>query len=911
MSPHPKLLFLLLLFACDDAVVGSDPIQRCDTDEECPSGSRCLEGLCLGFDLEPLPLDLSLDAALRDRAEGDHILEDMSRDREAPADFGQDQENRELQTLDILLSDVTQPDSALDAQGDLGLDSGGDLGLDSGGDLGLDLLPVDVSAVDLALDQGNIDLSFGDQPELDAEPLDASDLSSADVEFCLPEICDGRDNDCDGEIDEDLSRSCGESIGICFPGIRRCIFGLWAECEGMIPPREELCNGLDDDCDGEIDEEFPDFGEICLRGSGACLNQGQMECSPDQSKTICSVTPGQASGEICNQIDDDCDAQIDESSEDEPLEESCYSGPEETENIGRCLPGVRSCVEGEWIECEGEQLPEEESCNGLDDDCDELIDEAEGGGPLLQGCYEGPEGSESLGLCQAGEQSCQFGVYAACIGQVLPALEICDGEDNDCDGEIDNGLDCSCLPGLPQICYSGPEESLGQGLCQAGLQLCLPDGLDFRFGDCLEQILPSVEVCDGEDNDCNGIVDDNIAAVGAECIQGVGACLQYGNIICSSGEFLCDVPEVSAQEEICDEIDNDCDGQTDEDFELGEPCLVGVGACTSEGIWACGLEGDVVCDAEIPTGQQEICDTIDNDCDGEVDEGITPISCGINVGECAFGVRYCLNGEFGPCEEQQLPQEEICDGLDNDCDGAVDEDLLGQECGSNIGTCQTGLRFCQDGALSPICIAEVEAIDEICDGLDNDCDGENDEGDRDLDGLDDCLELRVGLDPDDPEDALADYDHDDLSNAEEAIAGSPLWPVLYLVSGESEGDEISVRLMFRQDNTDALPFIIETQLYHTLGRVELQSVLAGPATLEAEKMISIQPLSESSFRIVIISSNPNLIQNGELGRFFFHRISRRAINFRLNPQATFMQPGEAQESASFGVGYPSEPLRFP
>ena len=113
--------------------------------------------------------------------------------------------------------------------------------------------------------------------------------------------------------------------------------------------------------------------------------------------------------------------------------------------------------------------------------------------------------------------------------------------------------------------------------------------------------------------------------------------------------------------EICDGIDNDCDGLTDEDLTqtCESACGSGTQVCVA-GQWS-------TCDAPLP--DEEICDGIDNDCDGQTDEDLTR-TCRTLCGE---GVETCKGGQWGACDAPE-PSREVCDGIDNDCDGQTDED---------------------------------------------------------------------------------------------------------------------------------------------------------------------------------------------------------------------------------------------
>ncbi len=341
---------------------------------------------------------------------------------------------------------------------------------------------------------------------------------------------------------------------------------------------------------------------------------------------------------------------------------------------------------------------------------DASVDAFDGGtdsGPDAPACTEGETRTCGMrvGLCEEGTETCEDGRFGPCVGAVEPATEICDAamEDEDCDGSSNE--ECECIPGTVRPC--GETEV---GACTLGESRCGDDG---RWSDCISAILPTSEVCDGLDNDCDGIPDDGVTVTFFIDMDGDG----HGNgalttEACSlpAGHALvgddCDDNDGAISPttvEVCDGKNNDCDAFTDEAvLNTFYRDMDGDTYGTSETTSACTAPpgfadrpGD--CDDSRPDsnpGAPEICDGFNNDCDGLVDEGVPPrayfrdddgdgygvdgmsvFTCGAPMGFAAVG-GDCDdgNGSINPGEA------ELCDLIDNNCDGTRDESGCGSSC---------------------------------------------------------------------------------------------------------------------------------------------------------------------------------------------------------------------------------------
>ncbi len=585
------------------------------------------------------------------------------------------------------------------------------------------------------------------------------------------------DNNCNGDVDEGfltLGNSCdatGETLAIargetfanvesdpdqCLNDMIRCVEGA-ASCV-KVTTAVETCDGVDNDCNDGIDEDFTFATSLTpvtyIPINGACDSADAGTCA--RGKVVCAgpnTVTCQETG-----IDPDtiaCSAGIGECKVDGHLTCASVCDAEALSATGR----LERC---------GDDL--DSNCNGVNDDGFEVIGEP----------------------CDADDSNATILVDTdRCLNDVVVCneddntttaceprnyfVETCNGRDDNCDGSADEIFTYTQLPGGASLAIGKACDSLDEGSCSRG-----------------------VVECNGPNGDaaiCNetGIDPDTIA-----CSAGIGECKVDGHLTCDS---VCDVQALSATgrlERCGDDLDSNCNGVNDDGFELiGEPCdaddsnatiLVDTDRCLNDAI-VCNEDDNTTTACEPRSYAVETCNGRDDNCDGSADEIFTYTqlpsgaslaigkACdGLDEGSCSRGLVECNgpNGDAAICNETgfdptsvtcsagvgvckvdgHLTCASVCDAValsasgrvercgnntDDDCDGSNDDgfELIGEPCDADdtnatilvdSDECENDEIVCNpDDNATTVCEPRNYFV-ETCNGRDDNCDGRADEG---------------------------------------------------------------------------------------------------------------------------------------------------------------------------------------
>ncbi len=517
--------------------------------------------------------------------------------------------------------------------------------------------PDDTSEEETGLDTGDIiDLDEDGHPaSTDCDDSDATSYPGA------TETCDGADNDCDGIVDNDASDATvffsdtdGDGYGDDASSVNACTLPtgyspLGGDCDDADPvyhpgaAEADCTDAADYNCDGSVG-----FADADGDGFAACVDCDDADAAVNDD-----------AAESCNGIDDDCDGLAD-SDDPDVVDASTWYGDADGDGYG------------------GQQFVQA-ACSApagfvaTNDDCDDLDADS----------YPG-------------------------------AAESCDESDNDCDGDVDEGVEST---------WYADADGDGYGDATTTTDACTaPPGYTWNGDDC-DDTAPAahpggLEVCDGADNDCDGDTDEDNALDAltwyadsdgdgyGDTATTTAACQQPSGHV--PGDSDCDDAVAAVNPgatEVCDNVDNNCDGSVDEGVQstwYADADGDGYGD-TASSTEACQqptghVSGDSDCDdavAAVNPGATEVCDNVDNNCDGSVDEGVQSTwyadADGDGYGDAASTTAACNQptgflSDNTDCDDTDgtvnPSATELCgDGLDNNCDGSQSTDPLGHTAG--------------------------------------------------------------------------------------------------------------------------------------------------------------------------------------------------------------------------------------
>ena len=527
------------------------------------------------------------------------------------------------------------------------------------------------------LNEAFVDLD-GDGFSVEEDCDDAHAENAPDAE----EVCDGTDNDCDGLIDEGVTvlfyeDSDGDGFGDEHSFIEGCealdgYIPIGNDCDDVEPlinpAAEEVCNGVDDNCDGETDDLglgtwYPDldgdgYGDENLSIQGCSPDETYVEQGGDCDDSIESgvfIFPGQE--EICDEVDNDCDGEVDEGigtifffdgdgdgfGSENVVQQSCFAPESYVAQPGDC-DDFEMAVSPSALEI----------CNGVDDNCDGLIDDSSSSDASVW--YQDLDG-DGYGAEQNTLLSCSApNGYLSSAGdcddfdmEISPlAVEICNGIDDNCDGLIDDSSSSDA-----SVWYQDSDGD-GYGLPSLSSTSCdQPLGYVDNFEDCNDEdalVFPLAnELCNGVDDNCSGEEDEGLSTYAWFAdfdLDGFGdpqnvqmSCLQPEGMISNGGDCN-DMQGIGAlinpdSDELCDGLDNDCDEMVDESSAIdasqwyfdgdedgyGDPAEMAL-SCTKPLFYVANFEDCNDQDVLISPEGLEQCNGVDDNCDQNIDEAL-------------------------------------------------------------------------------------------------------------------------------------------------------------------------------------------------------------------------------------------------------------------------------------------------
>jgi len=574
------------------------------------------------------------------------------------------------------------------------------------------------------------------------------------------ERCDGTDNDCDGEVDEGVTDvfyadADGDGFGAVDDTVEACeqpegYVGTGTDCDdaeaAVFPGGTEVCDGLDNDCDGDTDEDgrdvfYPDedgdgYGDADASVVGCDSPSGHVEMGGDCDDTRDDIHPGADESDCTDPTDYNCDGEVGYTDGDGDGWAAC----EECDDAASAIHPAAL-----------------EVCDGTDNNCDGLIDDEDPSLDISTATtwYEDADGdgygdsTSQILACEApsGFLADSSDCDDASTDNHPAATEVCEplgpGVDNDCDGLVDD--DDPDLDASTGSVWYADDDGDGYGAADDMTWACdQPSGHVLDSTDCDDaddDIHPAAtEICTSSgaayDDDCDGDIDDadsdldlstattwyaDADADGfADADASTAACDAPSGYLALTGDWDCDDTDDAINPgatEICESsgpaLDNDCDGDIDDDDSSLDTSTASVWYGDADGDGHAGassqtracaqpsgyLPDSTDCDDaddDIHPDATEICDELDNDCDGDIDDDDSDVdasdggtwyadSDGDGYGDPDVTGEFCVVpsdylADDTDCDDADAEVHpgatDRCDGEDDDCDGDVDEDAL-------------------------------------------------------------------------------------------------------------------------------------------------------------------------------------------------------------------------------------------
>ena len=516
------------------------------------------------------------------------------------------------------------------------------------------------------------------------------------------ELCDGVDNDCDGSVDEEATDAAvfyldadadgfgddGQDTTACdLPAGYAAVGGDCDDSDAAYNPdaaESDCTDSHDYNCDGSVAFEDADSD-----GYAAC-----QDCNDADAL----VNPGAV--ELCNNLDDDCDSDVDEDAVDAATWYVDTDGDgygADTTVVACAQPADAAEYGGDCDDADADYhpgAPETDCTDPNDYNCDGSVgyDDRDGDGyPACEECDD------------------------ADAAHFPGAVEYCDGADDNCDGQIDESAAVDAL-----TWYSDADGDTYGSASTSAVACSAPSGFVADATDCDDsdpsEFPGAVERCDGDDDNCDGVADEATAVDATRWYMDADTD-GYGDA--ATSQVACDQPagyldnaddcddtdlsEYPGAAEVCDGDDDDCDGTIDEAGAVdadtwyadadgdtyGDPAVT-LAACDQPAGYVADAQDCDDASASVSPADTETCNGIDDNCDGTIDESdATDASLwhadsdGDGYGDPLVFVMACgapagFVADATDCDDANGAAHpgatESCDGFDDDCDGVVDED---------------------------------------------------------------------------------------------------------------------------------------------------------------------------------------------------------------------------------------------